>query len=71
MLYRIRLDLAFSDIDPADDIIDKVKDHIAEAITINPGEKTEEPGFASLEQCYHDEDPTSECVILCSFVTPL
>lgn len=70
MLYRIRLDLAFTDRDPAQDILDKARDHIDEAVIINPGQPNEEKGFLDMEECYHDQDGTPHCLSLFHQVPP-
>lgn len=62
MLYRITLDLAFYDLDPAMDIWDKALDAVAQAVNINPGQENEERGFLKLVECYHDEDPSRPCL---------
>lgn len=64
MLYRIRIDLAFTDHDPVSDILDKAIDHLEHAVTINPGQTQEEKGFIIEERCYHDEDPNIPCEII-------
>lgn len=64
MIYRIRVDLAFTDEDPINDIKDKVKDHLDNAIVINAGQPNEERGFITLEECYHDEDPNKPCKVI-------
>lgn len=64
MIYRIRIDLAFTDKDPCDDILDKARGHLHDAIVINPGQLDEERGYASLEKCYHDEHPARRCEVI-------
>lgn len=64
MIYRIRIDLAFTDKDPCDDILDKARDHLAQAIVINPDQLDEERGFITLEKCYHDENPARPCEVI-------
>lgn len=64
MFYRIRLDLAFNGENPPRDVLDKVEDHLKDAIVINPGMINEERGFILLEKCYHDEDPSKPCEVL-------
>lgn len=63
MLYRIRLDLAFPDEADRHDIFDKALDALEKAVTIQPGQPEEEPGFITLEDCYHDETPPQPCVV--------
>ena len=64
MIYRVLTVLAFNTRDPADDIIDKIKDVFDQAITVNPGQLNEELSFYTLEQCFHDQDKLHDCTIL-------
>lgn len=64
MIYRIRIDLAFTTKDPCDDILDKARDHLAQAIVINPDQPNEERGYITLERCYHDEAPSKPCEVI-------
>lgn len=64
MLYRIRIDLAFHEIDALQDIIDKALDHLDEAITLNQGQPNEEKGHILLEHCHHDERGNEPCQLV-------
>lgn len=64
MLYRIRLDLAFTHINEVDDIYDKALNYLHRAVTINPDQDEEEIGFLQTEECYHDEHPPKPCKLL-------
>lgn len=70
MFYRITLDLSFHDQDAAADILDKALDHLSNAVTINPNQPNEEKGHITLQQCYHDEDPTKPCDVIVHHWTP-
>lgn len=70
MFYRIRVDLAYPvDINPKA-ILAFTKDLMANAIIINPSQLNEERGYITLEQCYHDEDPTKPCDIIENWQVP-
>jgi len=64
MIHRIKLSMAFDDIDPANDILEEARRHKAQCVPINPQELNEEVNFITVEQCYHDTDPTLPCVVL-------
>jgi len=70
MLYRITLDLSFTDRDAVDDILDKALDHLSEAVTINQGQINQEIGQIITEKCYHDEDPLRPCELTAQHFTP-
>jgi len=63
MIYRIRLDLAFTNEADRHDILDKALDKLGDAVTIQPGQLAEERGYIILEDCYHDETPPQPCVV--------
>lgn len=64
MFYRIRIDLAFTDKDPCDDILDKALGALDDALVINSGQPDEERGYITLEKCFHDEDPSKPCEVI-------
>lgn len=64
MKYRISLDLAFDKEASAQAVLKTAKDHLKNAVTINPGLPTEEKGTIILHDCFHDEDPVKDCVII-------
>lgn len=61
MIYRIRVDLAFEEEDPALDVYDKALDHIDKAVIINPGQLNEERGYIEVQRCYHNQTPNIPC----------
>lgn len=69
MFYRIRIDLAFTDYDPLNDLIEEAMRRIADAVTINPGTHFEEKGYMIVEQCFHDEHPSKDCQVLAAHYT--
>lgn len=70
MFYRIRIDLAFTQAPPPGKIKELAATLLSQALTINPGQRNEERGFISLEQCYHDQDPTKPCDLIGILQTP-
>lgn len=64
MVYRLVVNMNFDYEHDADNIIDKALDSLEQAIIINPGQNNEERGYIELQQCFHDEDPTTPCVVL-------
>lgn len=64
MIYRIRIDLAFTDKDPCDDILDKALGVLNDALVINSGQPDEERGYIILEECHHDEHPAKRCEVI-------
>ena len=69
MFYRIRIDAAFTNLPPRD-WLERIRDYfLANAETINPGQENEEPGFISLEKCYHDEESVQPCEVLEQYQT--
>lgn len=55
MLYRIRLDLAFSDSATAKKVFDVAKLLFPKARAINPGQGFVELPYVTIEECHHDE----------------
>lgn len=67
MIYRARIDLAFTEEKEARKAIEKALDVFPLSIPINPGTINEERGFITIEKCYHDEDPSKPCETLVSY----
>ncbi len=61
MYKRIRLNLAFNDEDPRDDIVEEVLRHLGDAVVIEEGQVNEERGYILLEDCYHNS-PNEPCI---------
>lgn len=70
MLYRILVDLAFSDLATAEQIRDQAKALLSMAITINPGTPDQAQGYVILEECRHDENPPGPCKVVSQDLTP-
>ena len=69
MIYRIRIDLAFTDEDPLNDILEHAVRSLPDAHTLNPGTDLEEKGYIVTEYCYHDENPQEVCEKLEEYYT--
>lgn len=69
MKYRVRIDLSFSERDPAEDIYEKALEVFPEARTTNEGSEQEEIGYLRLERCYHDEDRSKCCDLIEQYLT--
>ena len=65
MLYRVRIDLAFSDkVDP-DKIFGEAEKLFGKAVKIAQKEEpTGEVSFIEIHKCYHDEDLVNPCEII-------
>lgn len=70
MIHRIVINMMFTDKDAMDDILDKVKDHEDEAITINPGKPNQERSYWVTQECNHDEHHTGPCTDTGSWYSP-
>lgn len=64
MLWRVHTDLAFDIEDEAHDFFHDCELAQAKSVTINPGQPNEERGYSYLEECHHDDDPSTPCVKL-------
>jgi len=64
MLYRVRIDLAFTTPGVYAGLVLHAEGIISQAHTINPGQINEEKGYIKTEQCYHDEDPSLPCNLI-------
>ena len=61
MIYRVRLDLAFTTLGIAEGLKNHALGLLDQAVIINPGEENEERGYISVEKCYHDELNPQPC----------
>lgn len=64
MFYRVTIDLAFANQGHAAAVASAAIALIDHAQTINPGEPNEERGRITLQECYHDEEPSLPCQII-------
>ncbi|KKM03472.1 hypothetical protein LCGC14_1774110 [marine sediment metagenome] len=64
MFYRTRIDLAFTTQADALKAREKALAMLPEAVTINPNTPQEERGFITVERCFHDEDPSLDCLVI-------
>jgi len=62
--WRIRADIILDAEGEAMGIFASLKDKRGLFVTIRKGEPNEERSTASVEKCYHDEDPTKPCEII-------
>jgi len=70
LLHRITIDMIFRDVDPINDILDKVKDHQDQAITINPGQPDQEHSYWYTQECNHDEVHDGPCTETAAWYSP-
>lgn len=70
MFYRLIMILAFTDWDPANDLIEETRRRFDNAVTINPGQPNAEPSFYRVEECHHDESPPGICMVIEEDSTP-
>lgn len=61
MFYRIRLTMAFPDSVNPESIRARAMTLAPQSIAINPGQLNEERSSITLEQCFHDQDPSIPC----------
>ena len=67
MIYRIHMDVMFSEL-PSTDWLRRIRTYIENhAITINPGQPNEEHSNYQFEKCYHDERPLEDCQLIDSW----
>lgn len=64
MAYRITADMIFEEEDPALDILDKIKDHQDQAITLHPGQPNEEKSHYQYQECHHDDPSLTPCSLM-------
>jgi len=62
--WRVRADIIFDDEGEAMGIFASLKGERDRFVTIRKGEPNEERSRASIEKCYHDEDPLKPCEII-------
>lgn len=70
MLHRVQIDLAFPSKPDGSSLIAAAKAILNKAITINPGQLNQERGFIIFQECHHDENPPSECIMVQHYTTP-
>jgi hypothetical protein len=61
MLYRVRLDLAFTTEAEANKMVDIAKTQIAKSTSINETKDNAETSFYEIHKCYHDEVAPKPC----------
>jgi len=64
MKYRVSLSIILNEYEDAKKIYDFLAKHGHLFKTIRKGEPAEERSRITLEEHYHDEDPTKPCVVL-------
>ena len=64
MFYRIRIDLAFTNISNLNKVAQLVDPFLKNAVIINPGHLNEERGYILCEECFHDEHPPRPCRVI-------
>lgn len=64
MFYRTRIDLFFTDQTEALKAREKALAQLPNSFTINLGMENEERGYIVVEQCFHDEDPSRDCILI-------
>lgn len=70
MIHRIVIDMMFPDIDPLNDILEEVKRHEHQAITINPGQLNAEHSSVTVQECLHDDYPSTPCRATYEWTSP-
>lgn len=64
MFYRVRADLAFTDLDEGNDFYHDCVVALPKSNLINPGQPNQEGGTIVMEECYHDENPQKPCLTM-------
>ena len=70
MIWRVHAALAFNEYDEALDFFHDCEIAHSKAVDIKPGQPDEEKGYAFLEECYHDQDPSLPCKSLKQCLNP-
>lgn len=64
MLYRIRVDMAFTTRKEMNVVRTIMKPILATTVTIHPGKDNEERSYIDTEKCFHDQHPILPCIAL-------
>lgn len=70
MFYKITL-VANLPQEPPIDWLKRIADYIKlHAITLNPGQETENRSSYQLHECHHDQQPGEDCKLLAEWESP-
>jgi len=66
MIYQVKANLYFDELDEATDFYHDCELAFAKGIVVNPGSIEEEPSEIECIENHHDEDPNGACLTLAS-----